>query len=71
MQNHVVEPVADGVELGYDGFSECWFQDRAVFDVTMESTEWDEMNNDAKNIFDRDWIIGGWSSLLDEVVVRA
>jgi hypothetical protein len=29
------------------------------------------MNNDAKNIFDRDWIVGGWSSLLDEVVVKA
>ena len=69
VQNHVVEPIIDGVELGYDGFSECWFQDRAAFDVTMESKEWDEMNNDAKNIFDRDWIVGGWSSLLDEMVV--
>ena len=70
VQNHVVEPVADGAPLGYDGFSECWFQDRAAFDVTMESQEWDDMNNDAKNIFDRDWIVGGWSSLLDEVVVK-
>jgi uncharacterized protein (TIGR02118 family) len=68
VQNHVVEGI--GTELGYDGFSECWFQDRAAFDVTMESTEWDEMNNDAKNIFDRDWIVGGWSSLLDETVVK-
>jgi uncharacterized protein (TIGR02118 family) len=71
VQNHVVEPIVDGVELGYDGFSECWFQDRANFDVTMESKEWGEMNNDAKNIFDRDWIVGGWSSLLDEVIIKA
>ena len=70
VQNHVVEPIVDGVKLGYDGFSECWFKDRAAFDVTMESKEWEEMNNDAKNIFDRDWIVGGWSSLLDEVVVK-
>ncbi len=69
VQNHVVEPIADRADLGYDGFSECWFQDRAAFDVTMESKEWADMNNDAKTIFDRDWIVGGWSSLLDEVVV--
>lgn len=69
VQNHVIEPI--GSELGYDGFSECWFQDRAAFDVTMASKEWDEMNNDAKTIFDRDWIVGGWSSLIDEVVVNA
>ncbi|HSB87870.1 MAG TPA: EthD family reductase, partial [Ilumatobacteraceae bacterium] len=71
VQNHVVAPVTEGVELGYDGFSECWFQDRAAFDLTMGSTEWDEMNNDARTIFDRDWIVGGWSSLIDEIVVKA
>ena len=43
----------------------------AAFDVTMGSTEWDDMNNDAKTIFDRDWIVGGWSSLIDEVVVKS
>lgn len=71
VQNHVVEPVDEGTALGYDGFSECWFQDRAAFDLTMASKEWDEMNNDAKTIFDRDWIVGGWSSLIDEFVVKA
>ena len=70
VQNHVVESVGNGLKPGFDGFSECWFQDRAAFDVTMESSEWDEMNNDAKNIFDRDWIVGGWSSLIDEFVVK-
>ena len=28
------------------------------------------MNNDALNIVDRDWIIGGWSALIDEMVVK-
>jgi uncharacterized protein (TIGR02118 family) len=70
VQNHVVEPVNSGVKPGFDGFSECWFQDRAAFDVTMQSAEWDEMNTDAKNIFDRDWIVGGWSALIDELVVK-
>ena len=45
-------------------------RDRAAFDVTMRSEEWDEMNTDAKNIFDRDWIVGGWSALVDEVPVK-
>jgi uncharacterized protein (TIGR02118 family) len=70
LQNHVVEPIDDGVKPGFDGFSECWFRDRAAFDVTMRSEEWDEMNTDAKNIFDRDWIVGGWSALVDEVLVK-
>lgn len=70
VQNHVVAPLVDGAALGYDGFSECWFQDRAAFDLTMASTEWDEMNTDATTIFDRDWIVGGWSALIDEDVVR-
>ena len=66
VQNHVVAPLVDGAALGCDGFSECWFQDRAAFDLTMASPEWDEMNNDALAIFDRDWIVGGWSALIDE-----
>jgi len=70
VQNHVVEPINSGVKPDFDGLSECWFQDRAAFDVTMQSVEWDEMNTDAKNIFDRDWIVGGWSALIDEIVVK-
>jgi hypothetical protein len=70
VQNHVAGPISNGVKPGFDGFSECWFQDRAAFDVTMASAEWDEMNTDAKTIFDRDWIVGGWSALVDEIVVQ-
>ena len=70
VQNHVVEPLDDGVQPAFDGFSECWFQDRAAFDVTMASTEWGEMNADAETIFDVGWIVGGMSALIDEVVVK-
>jgi len=69
VQNHVVGPGDGGAEPGFDGFSECWFQDRAAFDVTQASDEWYQMNADALNIFDRDWIVSGWSALLDERVV--
>jgi hypothetical protein len=31
--------------------------------------EWDEMNEDAVTLFDRDWIVGGWSAALEEHVV--
>lgn len=70
VQNHVVEPLEDGAVPPFDGFSECWFADRAAFDLTMGSKEWGEMNEDASVDFDRDWIVGGMSALLDEVVVE-
>ena len=69
VQNHVVEPLGDRLPE-FDGFSECWFQDRAAFDVTMAAQEWDDMNNDAPNLFDMDFILGGMSALLDEIVIK-
>jgi uncharacterized protein (TIGR02118 family) len=74
VQNHVVEPIgADGVDetaLRFDGFSECWFEDRAAFDRCMASSEWDEMNQDAENLFDVDFILSGMSAVLEERVVK-
>jgi hypothetical protein len=67
VQNHVVEPVGD-VPLGFDGFSECWFANRAAFDLAMGSAEWGAMNEDALVVFDRDWIVAGMSALIDEIV---
>ena len=44
--------------------------DRAAFDLTMESKEWDEMNADAFNLFVvEEFIVDGHSALLDEVIV--
>ena len=70
VQNHVREPLAEDGSLGFDGFSECWFQDRDAFELAMTSREWSEMNHDAWNLFDVDWIITGMSALLDEVTVK-
>ncbi len=70
VQNHNVAPLNDA-QPGFDGFSECWFEDRAAFDVTMAAPEWDEMNNDAFNLFDVEgFIVNGYSALIDEVRIK-
>jgi uncharacterized protein (TIGR02118 family) len=74
VQNHAVGALgADGVEdipLRFDGFSECWFKDRAAFDRAMASPEWAEMNDDALKLFDLEFILGGMSAVLEEHVVK-
>ena len=71
VQNHNVAPIGDA-QPEFDGFSECWFEDRAAFDLTMGSEEWDTMNGDAFNLFVvEEFIVDGHSALLDEVVVVA
>jgi uncharacterized protein (TIGR02118 family) len=75
VQNHCVAPLGvdgadESIELGFDGFSECWFEDRAAFDRAMSSPEWLAMNEDAENLFDVAWIVGGMSALLEENVVK-
>jgi EthD domain len=69
VQNHVIGRLDEADHLGFDGFSECWFQDSDAFDLTMSSSEWGEMNEDALNLFDRDWIVGGMSALIEEKLV--
>ncbi len=75
VQNHVCEPIgadgADATPLHFDGFSECWFEDEAAFDLAMASPEWDEMNKDAENLFDLEFIMDGKSAVLEERVVKA
>jgi uncharacterized protein (TIGR02118 family) len=75
VQNHCVAPLgADGadesIDLRFDGFSECWFEDRAAFDLAMSSPEWLAMNEDAENLFDLDYILGGMSAIVEDNVVR-
>ena len=68
LQNHVIEPDPARRPV-FDGFSECWFEDVAAYDTMNAAPEWDEMNEDAVTLFDRDWIVGGWSAALEEHVV--
>jgi uncharacterized protein (TIGR02118 family) len=75
VQNHCVAALgADGatdeIELLFDGFSECWFEDRAAFDRAMASSEWLAMNADAESFCDLDFILGGMSALVEENIVR-
>ena len=75
VQNHCVAPLgvegADAsIELAFDGFSECWFEDRAAFELAMSSPEWLEMNADAESFCDIDWILDGMSAIVEENVVK-
>jgi uncharacterized protein (TIGR02118 family) len=68
LQNHVVEPDPARRPV-FDGFSECWFEDVDAYNEMNAAPEWDEMNEDAATLFDRDRIVSGWSAALDERVV--
>jgi hypothetical protein len=71
VQNHVVGPVgAEGevpnVEIGFDGFSECWFRDEQHFLDTVGSKTWAGAVEDASNVFDLTQL---WGAVLKENVV--
>jgi uncharacterized protein (TIGR02118 family) len=73
VQNHVVSGIgAEGIEDGslpkFDGYSECWFADRAAFERMMATPEWLAMNSDAETLFDLEY--RDMSAELDEVVVK-
>ncbi len=75
VQNHCVAPLGvdgadESIALLFDGFSECWFEDQAAFELAMASPEWLAMNDDAENLFDLDYILGGMSALIDENIVK-
>ena len=75
VQNHCIAPLgaegADpGGELWFDGFSECWFEDRGAFDLAMSSPEWLAMNDDALTFCDVDYILDGMSAIVEENVVK-
>lgn len=75
VQNHALvaigpEGETDWRELRFDGFSECWFADRADYELAMASSEWAEMNDDARGLFDLGFVLDeGMSALVDEHVV--
>ena len=72
VQNHVVGPVgADGdsdAEIGFDGFSECWFNDEAQFLEAVQSEGWAAAVADVPNVFDGSAL---WGAALRENVVVA
>ena len=73
IQNHVNGPVpaVSGVpeeETFFDGYSLGWWSDRAAFDATMASPEWQAVVADGGNVFDMNWL-GGMSAALREHTV--
>jgi uncharacterized protein (TIGR02118 family) len=71
VQNHVVGPIgADGdsdAEIGFDGFSECWFTGEDQFLEAVNSDAWAEAVADVPNLFDPDAL---WGAALREVVIK-
>jgi uncharacterized protein (TIGR02118 family) len=75
VQNHCVAPLgAEGADPGgkllFDGYSECWFEDRGAFELAMSSPEWLAMNEDAATFLDVDFIVDGMSAIVEENVVK-
>jgi uncharacterized protein (TIGR02118 family) len=77
VQSHAVKAIGadsmptDDIPLGFDGFSECWFEDRARFDAAMQSQEWQDLMADGATLFDMDFLWLGMSGMLEERVMRA
>ena len=77
VQSHAVKAIGadnmptDEIALGFDGFSECWFEDRAKFDAAMKSQEWRDLVDDGANLFDMDFLWLGMSGALEERIMRA
>ena len=72
VQNHVVEPIGGGGwsdpgEVGFDGFSECWFEDEATFLDTIGTPEWAALVEDGENVFDMAHM---WGAVLEDRVIK-
>jgi alkanesulfonate monooxygenase SsuD/methylene tetrahydromethanopterin reductase-like flavin-dependent oxidoreductase (luciferase family) len=73
VQNHVVgatgeEGETGAAEIGFDGFSECWFRDETQFLEAVESDTWAAAVEDAQNVFDMNQM---WGTAPKENVVIA
>jgi uncharacterized protein (TIGR02118 family) len=56
--------------VGFDGFSECWFKDRAAFDEATGSSAWQELVEDGHVFLDMEALVG-MSGVVDERVIKA
>jgi uncharacterized protein (TIGR02118 family) len=68
VQSHVVSalgPVAPSDEPAlFDGYSCCWYRDRASFEESLKTPQWAALGTDSPNLFD-DSCWEGWSASLD------
>jgi uncharacterized protein (TIGR02118 family) len=72
VQSHVVSaltPVAVSDEPAhFDGYSCCWYADRAACEASLRTPEWAALGVDSPNMFD-DSKWDGWSAALDPHVI--
>jgi uncharacterized protein (TIGR02118 family) len=61
-------PLAEGIQLGFDGFSECWLKDEAQFLQAINTPAWADAVVDGENLFDMTQL---WGAVLKERVVKA
>jgi uncharacterized protein (TIGR02118 family) len=74
VQSHCVAPLGaegadESIDLQFDGFSECWFEDRAAYERAVGSPEWAVMGEDAATFCDGDWM-RGMGAVVEEHVVK-
>jgi uncharacterized protein (TIGR02118 family) len=54
----------------FDGFGAFWWRDRDAYLAAMETPEWQAVVEDAGEIFDVEWTLGGMAAEIEERVVR-
>lgn len=75
VQNQAIAAIGDGgipsddIELGFDGFAELRFADRAAYEFAMHSDEWQAVLANTATLLDPDFGFG-MSVVLDEYVMR-
>jgi uncharacterized protein (TIGR02118 family) len=75
IQSHVVGPVPaiSGVaaeEPGFDGYSLAWWSDRAAYEATMASPEWEAVREDGEQLWDNEWLAGMVAELHEHVMIE-
>jgi uncharacterized protein (TIGR02118 family) len=69
----VTAATLDGVSTAdppFDGFSAIWWSDRESYLAATWSREWRAAMEDARDVFDCDWTIGGMGAEIEERVIR-
>jgi uncharacterized protein (TIGR02118 family) len=72
VQSHVISALGhvapSNERTDFDGYSCCWYKDRAMFEDSLQTPEWAALGADSANMFD-DSRWDGWSAALDPHVI--
>jgi uncharacterized protein (TIGR02118 family) len=74
VQNSVLDTGGPGQSAGgrplADAYAAMWFADRDAYLAATQTPQWQRAAEDAGEIFDVDWISGGWAAESEERVKR-